>query len=375
MFPSPQRELSDFIGKLDSKTGDIPKTVKRVLTMFDSNADQSIGLDEFAEMNLKYPHLLWPAFRLQYRVQEMTIGLNQWKGAVKRMKLRKDTEEGRTTAKAGWFSCFGAPQQQSTRQRSRSQSKDSDSGGATPSGRHGDGRKLNTDRIRRRQSGAASKKLSVIRGRNRANHSQSIASSNEMSVTHMSQTQRTHSNAVGHRRTVTTTASTQGSNKTLRRNTTHATVTRGHSRGESDAQGGRSGWTSQSVADGRTDRMHHTRGSAASIVQDAIDEAELSSPSDDEGEYEVGPARVVHRREARTRTGTLTKRKSSTVHPLDTGEKGFVRRTSAAAGGQMRNTSSSPPLSSLVRASTRIGKDSLSLVTPLSPGKVQLTRE
>ena len=155
------RELSEFIGKLESRTGDIPKTVKRVLTMFDRDSDHSIGLDEFAEMNLKYPHLLWPAFRLQYRVQEVTLGLTQWKSAMKRIKERKEREKKaarlgtRTRSSlASLFPCLSPPPPPpppAHAEPSRSVSRD-------PS------RKLNADRMRRKDS-KSHKKLSVMRSR------------------------------------------------------------------------------------------------------------------------------------------------------------------------------------------------------------------
>ena len=388
-----QRELSDFIGKLDSKTGDIPKTVKRVLTMFDSNADQSIGLDEFAEMNLKYPHLLWPAFRLQYRIQEMTIGLNQWKGAIKRMKQRKDMEEGRTTARSGCLACFGGQQQRQVAPRSRSQSHDTESGGTTPSGRHGDVRKLNPDRIRRRQSGAASKKLSVMKGGRSKAHSQSMHSSNERSITshtyntsHTQHTHTQHAETAGHRRTTTSTSShNNNANKSLRRNMTHATVTRGHSRGESDAVGGRSGWTSQSIAEERTDRVVMPRGSTM-VAEEAMDVADMSAQSDEDSSGgEVEPARFIPKK-GPSRAGTFFQQKSA-VHPLDAGggtgggvggggggtsvgERGNVSRRSSAAAVLRRGPSLSPPHSSPVN-----GHGLASHNTPLSPGKAQLTRE
>ena len=385
-----QRELSDFIGKLDSKTGDIPKTVKRVLTMFDSNADQSIGLDEFAEMNLKYPHLLWPAFRLQYRIQEMTIGLNQWKGAIKRCKQKKELEEGRVTARTGCFGCFGGKPQphMGGRNGSRSQSKSTESGATTPSGRHSEGRKLNADRIKRRQSGAASKKLSVMKGRSRHNLSQSIHSSNERSLTsHTSHTQHTRTTtATGHRRTITATSTNSThhhNNKSLRRNTTHATVTRGvHSRDESEVVAGRMGWASQSIAEEKVDRLHAPRGSVltAAASQEVIEDADTSAQSDDDGDSPEQPARVIPKKGPNNRSNTFFPHKSSSVHPLDVGgggERGAVvsRRSSAATAVLTRGPSASPNKGSPPMASPssmRLG--SLSGDTPLSPGKAHLTR-
>ena len=372
-----QRELSEFIGRLDSKTGDIPKTVKRVLTMFDSNADQSIGVDEFAEMNLKYPHLLWPAFRLQYRVQEMTIGLNQWKGAMRRMKQKKDEEEGRTAVRSGCFGCFGlkpAPQP-GTRNPSRSQSTIG-SGSSTPSaGRVGEARKLNPDRIKRRQSAAASKKLSVMKGRSRLN-SHSIHSSNERSLTsHTSHTQHAYSDPTGPRRTTTSMSTTSG-NKSLRRTVTHThthAVTRGHSSVESEVPVLGRAWASQSIAEERDERSHAGHAST-SPPQESINEADMdkAAQSEDDGASEAEPVRIIPRKRNNTSLG----HKSSSVHPLP---PGAVEGRSRKASSVRRHTSSSvssPPKTSPVNSAGRLSKFASPSHngTPLSPGKAHLTR-
>ena len=157
------RELTEFFSMLDSATGDVPRTVKRVLQMFDDNGDQSIGIDEFAEMNLKYPHLLWPAFRLQYRVQELTLGLNQWKRVQRRIKERKDRLKELNSGKAAakkkkqrWLGCFGQQQLEAVRP------EDGEGDDAVPSlNAAGGERKLNAERLRRKEN--KGKKLSVTK--------------------------------------------------------------------------------------------------------------------------------------------------------------------------------------------------------------------
>ena len=157
------KELSDFISTLQSRTGDIPKTVKRVLSIFDSNDSKSIGLDEFAEMNLKYPHLLWPAFRLQYRVQEMTLGLSQWKRLHRQMKASKERSASLTdpppprTPLHSLCPCLSLPPPPPTLRPPPPPTVDSLSSRRDPT------RKLNPDRIRRKQS--KRRKLSVLKSR------------------------------------------------------------------------------------------------------------------------------------------------------------------------------------------------------------------
>ena len=168
------KELSAFIAKLESRTGDIPKTVKRVLLMFDKDADHSLGIDEFAEMNLKYPHLLWPAFRLQYRVQEVTLGLSQWKLAQNRMKEKVKKEQQakhlHPTHPNPSLCCLPFHQPPPP------PPEDSDSGitGRDPS------RKLNPDRIRHKES--KNKQLSVMRSRRSGGVKSRSQMSGEMSM-------------------------------------------------------------------------------------------------------------------------------------------------------------------------------------------------
>jgi hypothetical protein len=45
---------------------------------FDSNDDGLIDFDEFRELNRRYPMILFPAFRLQDRMQRSTLGERKW---------------------------------------------------------------------------------------------------------------------------------------------------------------------------------------------------------------------------------------------------------------------------------------------------------
>lgn len=45
---------------------------------FDSNDDGLIDFDEFRELNKRYPLILFPAFRLQDRMQRSTLGERKW---------------------------------------------------------------------------------------------------------------------------------------------------------------------------------------------------------------------------------------------------------------------------------------------------------
>ena len=61
----------------DTKTNDIPTSVYTALSQYNSNSS-TIGINEFTELHLRYPQFLWPAFRLQFRMQELTLGMTTW---------------------------------------------------------------------------------------------------------------------------------------------------------------------------------------------------------------------------------------------------------------------------------------------------------
>ncbi len=46
--------------------------------MFDKNGDGVIDLNEFIELDRRFPMLMFPAFRLQEKMQKLTLGEQQW---------------------------------------------------------------------------------------------------------------------------------------------------------------------------------------------------------------------------------------------------------------------------------------------------------
>lgn len=72
-------EFKQLLELIKKDSADVPKAMQRALVDFDRDGDGRIGFDEFTEMNLRYPHLLWPAFRLQFRIQEATLGATDWR--------------------------------------------------------------------------------------------------------------------------------------------------------------------------------------------------------------------------------------------------------------------------------------------------------
>ena len=127
-------------------------------------------------MNLKYPHLLWPAFRLQYRVQEMTLGLSTWKGLQRDIKMKR--EKGALAAlppppprslTSTLLPCLFPPPAvlpppTSVPPHTPSSLPHSDDSFSGRGRRIDPTRKLNPDRIRRKES-KKQKGLSVLRSR------------------------------------------------------------------------------------------------------------------------------------------------------------------------------------------------------------------
>ena len=316
------KELSEFIGKLESRTGDIPKTVKRVLSMFDTNDDHSIGLDEFAEMNLKYPHLLWPAFRLQYRVQEVTLGLSQWKDAQRRVKGKKDDEMGRGAVATrrgfcGLCSCLADPPPPPPPQSAHG----GESSMSKSSARRDPSRKLNPDRLRRKDSKGA-KKLSVLKSKKSGVHSRSQQSA-EVSVSTRPTT--SHQPSVRLRRADTHTGT--GAHRPAKEGSgsRSAKVTSGGQRLSSLMKGMSA---SRSKDDGDGDEEEGVREETS----DAVRNESLGSELDE-------PVRIVHKRVAAHAATFLTGRGSAPVHPVGA-EQGNVAVLRAT-----KTYSSTPPAS------------------------------
>ena len=55
-----------------------PGNFSTALSMLDSNNDGLIDFDEFIDLDRRYPLLLFPAFRLQQRMQMITLGEKTW---------------------------------------------------------------------------------------------------------------------------------------------------------------------------------------------------------------------------------------------------------------------------------------------------------
>jgi Ca2+-binding EF-hand superfamily protein len=66
-----------------------PGNFTTALEEFDQNGDGLIDFDEFQDLNRHYPLVLFPAFRLQDRIQKVTLGEGGWVSVAKRCAKSK----------------------------------------------------------------------------------------------------------------------------------------------------------------------------------------------------------------------------------------------------------------------------------------------
>lgn len=79
-------ELTELVSVLHSNQE--PSNVKMAMGKFDTNGDGRIDFDEFNKVHETFPRLLFPAFRMQRRMMELTHGVDFWE--ARRAKLREE---------------------------------------------------------------------------------------------------------------------------------------------------------------------------------------------------------------------------------------------------------------------------------------------
>jgi hypothetical protein len=246
-------------------------------------------------MNLKYPHLLWPAFRLQYRVQEVSLSLSQWKASQRKMKEKREDELNRAPRRSSLCSCFRPPPPPAP------PSAREDSGVSHSSRRHDPSRKLNPDRIKRKDS--KGRKLSVMTKsrKSRAQSRSSMASEEHSGVGRASRGQSTR----------------------LRRQDTH---TQGpvYGRSRPSTQAGKGTrklsspmhWASHSEDQDQADEGTVEEGSQEEREEEEKTTGTGASP--DDAPSPPSQPRLL------TRAGTLFNKSTATVHPSPGTEQGKV---------------------------------------------------
>mmetsp|Transcript_8543 Transcript_8543/g.12173 ORF Transcript_8543/g.12173 Transcript_8543/m.12173 type:complete len:107 (+) Transcript_8543:1089-1409(+) len=62
--------------------------------MFDINDDGVLDFKEFLTLDKRYPLLLFPAFRLQSKMQQVTLGENSWIKINERIERSRKEKDG-----------------------------------------------------------------------------------------------------------------------------------------------------------------------------------------------------------------------------------------------------------------------------------------
>ena len=69
-----------------------PGNFNTAIREFDVNDDGLIDFEEFRQLHIRYPMLLYPAFRLQDKMQEMTLGSATWQNIMEQNARQLERE-------------------------------------------------------------------------------------------------------------------------------------------------------------------------------------------------------------------------------------------------------------------------------------------
>ena len=95
-----ENEYKRMCNSVNNGLPSFPGNFLNALEMFDKNGDGVIDLREFIELDRRFPMLMFPAFRLQEKMQKLTLGEYQWtkiNEKIERSRHRKnfmDTHDG-----------------------------------------------------------------------------------------------------------------------------------------------------------------------------------------------------------------------------------------------------------------------------------------
>ena len=114
-----EKEFIDLCRTVNNAAPLFPGNFGEAVAQFDTNDDGLIDFAEFLELDRRYPLILFPAFRLQDRMQQRTLGEPAWvlirEGIqrYKRIKEYMDTHGGQlppANCVSKYLSCLAAPE-------------------------------------------------------------------------------------------------------------------------------------------------------------------------------------------------------------------------------------------------------------------------
>ena len=88
-----ENEYKHLCRTINNGSPTFPGNFENALEMFDTNDDGVIDFREFIDLDKKYPMLLWPAFRLQENMQNITLGENAWVRVYERVQQCRHLKE------------------------------------------------------------------------------------------------------------------------------------------------------------------------------------------------------------------------------------------------------------------------------------------
>ena len=91
-----EKEFVELVKCVNNASPMFPGNFGQAITMFDVNDDGLIDFNEFVEIDKRFPLVLYPAFKLQDKMQRLTLGEKEWRSineAVTRCKRDMEYRE------------------------------------------------------------------------------------------------------------------------------------------------------------------------------------------------------------------------------------------------------------------------------------------
>jgi len=92
-----EKEFIELCKTVNNASPTFPANFKNALQEFDVNEDGLIDYSEFLELDRRYPLVLFPAFRLQDRMQKISMSEKMWLHVVENFSRQKKIEEYKAT--------------------------------------------------------------------------------------------------------------------------------------------------------------------------------------------------------------------------------------------------------------------------------------
>lgn len=88
-----EKEFIELCKTINNASPTFPGNFRNALLEFDVNEDGLIDYSEFLELDRRYPLVLFPAFRLQDRMQKISMGENMWHKVVESYDRQKKIDD------------------------------------------------------------------------------------------------------------------------------------------------------------------------------------------------------------------------------------------------------------------------------------------